>query len=130
MVPRLFLSLLVAACGTGSPSADPAASATRGFEPPVATNAESPVRYPPALYERGLEGTVILRLFITDDGSVVADSTRVAESSGQAAFDSAAVHGVERMVFAPARRDGIPVATLFLQPVHFRHPEGTSGGGT
>ncbi|MEX1051548.1 MAG: TonB family protein, partial [Gemmatimonadales bacterium] len=101
MVPRLFLSLLVAACGTGSPSADPAASATRGFEPPVATNAESPVRYPPALYERGLEGTVVLRLFITDNGSVVADSTRVAESSGQAAFDSAAVHGVERMVFAP-----------------------------
>jgi hypothetical protein len=32
------------------------------------------------------------------------------------------------MRFAPARRDGVPVATLFLQPVHFRHPARAGSG--
>jgi hypothetical protein len=34
------------------------------------------------------------------------------------------------MRFAPARRDGVPVATPFLQSVQFRHPESSSGEGS
>lgn len=127
---RLILLLLAAACGGRDPDADSMAQEPPSFEPPVATNAESPVRYPPALFAEAIEGTVMLRLFVNDEGTVVPESTRVAESSGNAAFDSAAVEGVARMVFAPARRDGTPVPTTFLQPIYFRHPEGASPGGT
>ena len=92
--------------------------------PPVALNAESPVSYPQRLLEQGVEGTVVLHLFVDAKGGVVRESTRVAESSGYAAFDSAAIAAVPQFLYAPAVRDGTPVATTFLQPVQFRHPQG------
>jgi TonB family protein len=76
-----------------------------------------------------VEGTVVLRLYVDEQGAVIPDSTRLAETSGYPALDSAAIAGVPEMRFAPARRDGYPVATVFLQPVHFRHPERTGPGG-
>ncbi len=111
------------ACGR-KPSAEhlalQAAESPPAFEPPVITNPESPVRYPADLYEQQLEGTVVLRLYVDAHGKVVPESTRVAESSGYAGLDSAALEAVPNMRFAPARRDGQPVAALFLQPVQFR----------
>lgn len=124
---------LLAACQRDA-SPPPAAAAdtsdARGFEPPVATNAESPVHFPARLYNQQVEGTVMLRLFITAAGAVVPESTRVAETSGYAPLDSAAVAGVPAMTFAPAKRNGTPVATAFLQPVYFRHADQTKGRGT
>ena len=93
------------------------------FEPPVVTNAESPVHYPPAQFQQNVEGTVLLRLFVDSLGRLVPESTRVAEGSGVPALDSSARAGVQDMKFAPARRNGRPVATSFLQPIQFRRPE-------
>ncbi len=129
---RVWGTALLLAAGCSRPDTDtmrlPAeAPAPRGVEAPVMVNAESPVDYPPALYAHGIEGKVILRLFVTEGGAVVDDSTRVAESSGYPALDSAALRAAPRFRFAPARRNGAPVAALFLQPVHFRHPQ---AGGT
>lgn len=98
-----------------------------GLEPPVATDAESPITYPRPLYEQGVEGTVVLRLFVDETGALVPDSTAIAESSGYGALDSAALAGVAGLHFAPAWRDGASVATAFLQPVHFRRS--TLGAG-
>ncbi len=98
------------------------------FELPVVTNAESPVTYPLDLFEQQIEASVILRLFVTEEGNVVPESTSVAESSGYAALDSAALAGVSSMSFAPARRHGQPVPALFLQPIHFRHPVRSGSG--
>ncbi len=95
----------------------------RGFEPPVVTNPESPVEYPADLFEQQVEGVVLLRLYVTASGTLVPDSTRIEESSGFPELDSAALRSIGQLRFAPARRDGIPVATAFVQPVHFRHPE-------
>jgi TonB family protein len=92
--------------------------------PPVALNAESPVSYPQSLLEQGVEGTVVLHLFVDANGAVMRDSTRVAESSGYPAFDSAAVTAVPQFHYAPAVRDGTPVGTAFLQAVQFRNPQG------
>ena len=95
----------------------------RGFEPPVVTNPESPVEYPADLFEQQVEGVVLLRLYVTASGTLVPDSTRIEESSGFPEFDSAALRSVGQLRFAPARRDGLPVSTAFVQPVHFRHPK-------
>jgi len=71
---------------------------------------------------------VILRLHADSAGRLVSDSTRIAESSGYPALDSAALAAVGDFRFAPALRNGTPVAATFLQPVHFRHPQ--AGGVT
>jgi TonB family protein len=98
-------------------------------EPPVALNAEPTVQYPPALYDQGIEGDVELRLFVDSTGRLARESTRVTESSGYAALDSAATRGVSQLRYAPARRHGLPVATAFLQTIEFRHP-GAAGAPT
>lgn len=100
----------------------------RGFEPPVVTNPEPPIEYPVDLFEQQVEGVVLLRLFVTESGSLVPDSTRIEESSGFPQLDSAALRNVDQLRFAPARRDGVPVATAFIQPVHFRHSAPATAG--
>jgi TonB family protein len=108
-------------CGRSAPPND-AASAAPAEEPPVALNPEPPIQYPPALFDRGVEGSVVLRLFVDSIGRLFPESTRVAESSGYPGLDSAAVSGAGRLRFAPGRRRGTPVAVSFLQPVEFKHP--------
>jgi TonB family protein len=91
-------------------------------EPPVAVNPVSPVRYPPALLAQGIEGRVLLRLYVDAAGRVIPDSSRIAESSGYPALDSAALAGSPELRFSPALHQGHPIAAPFLQPVQFRSP--------
>jgi TonB family protein len=86
-------------------------------------NRDLPFRYPGTLYARRLQGNVTLRLYVDANGLPVADSTRIEESSGQPAFDSAAVTGSRDLRFVPAKLHGEPVAVTILFPVYFRHPE-------
>jgi len=95
----------------------------RPDEPPVMVNAELPFRYPAALYARRVQGNVTLRLFVDRDGRILADSTRVEESSGYPSLDSAAVIGSQELYFIPAKLRGEPLAVSVLFPVYFRHPE-------
>jgi len=128
---RLLLLVLTVACDRPDATIvrlPEQAPAQRLEDPPVVINAESPIIHPPALYARGIEGRVVLRLFVDQTGRLVADSTGVAESSGYPAFDSAALAGVAQLRFAPALRNGTPVAALFLLPVDFRLPQ--AGGIT
>jgi protein TonB len=126
--PLAAAALLLACGGSGNTAATGDAEARRSFEPPVLTNPEVPVRYPPDLFQNRTEGTVVLRLYVDAEGTLVADSTRIAEGSGTPALDSAALAAVALMRFAPARQEGVPVGTAFLQPVHFRHPDASGTG--
>ena len=72
-------------------------------------NTELPFRYPPALYAEKVQGNVTLRLFIDRDGRVAPDSTRVEESSGIPALDSAAMKGSRELRFVPAKLRGEPM---------------------
>lgn len=95
-------------------------------QPPVATNPVSPMEYPAALLNEGIGGRVLLRLYVDSAGRLIADSTRIAESSGYPALDSAALSGAAALRFSPALRNGRPIAAPFLQPVHFRNPRARS----
>jgi TonB family protein len=99
---------------------------TPAEDPPVAINPISPVRYPAALLQQGIEGSVLLRLYVDSAGVVIPDSTRIAESSGYPALDSAALAGAPELRFSPALLRGRPVAAPFLQPVQFRSPRSRS----
>lgn len=122
----LVLGLAVTACGRDeAPQGAPATVLPPPeLETPVAVNADAPVSYPPALFDQRIEGDVLLRLFVDSTGAVVPESTRVLETSGYPALDSAALAGARDLRYAPAKRRGIPVATAFVQPVQFRHPQG------
>ena len=118
---------VIAACGKPAPPPEQAANAPpppAEQEPPVPLNPDSPIQYPPRLFDRRVEGDVILRLFVDSTGRVVAESSRVGESSGYPALDSAALAGAKKLRYAPARRRGAPVAAAFLQRIEFRHPQG------
>jgi TonB family protein len=125
--------LAAVACGGGAPpSDDPAATVAPAEEPPVALNADTPILYPPALFDQKVEGSVVLRLFVDSTGRLSPESTKVAEASGYPALDSAAVAGAGKLRFAPAKRHGIPISTAFLQPIEFHHPApgiGAPAGG-
>lgn len=121
----LVATLAALACRHSDEPANP--SAAPAEEPPVALNAEPAVQYPPDLYDRHVEGDVVLRLYADSSGKIVSESTRVAESSGNAALDTAAVRGVGRLRYAPAYRHGLAISTTFFQTVEFRHPEAGIG---
>jgi protein TonB len=122
--------LLAAACGGPSPEsrAPSSQAAPPESESPVALNPDMPIAYPPALFEQRVEGDVTLRLFVDSTGKLVPESTRVAEPSGYPALDSAALAGAPALRFAPAKRNGVAVATAFLQPVEFRQVGTTRAG--
>ena len=76
-----------------------------------------------ALYAQKVQGNVTLRIFIDREGAIVADSTRIAETSGFTALDSAAMKGSRDLKFEPAKTQGQPVPVSILLPVFFRHPD-------
>ena len=113
------LALAVVAC------AEPGGKARAHDESPPVALGEPAVEYPPAVFMQGISGTVELRLFVDSAGQVVPESTSVQRTSGYPALDSAALAAAPKLRYAPGRRDGRPVAMLFLQPIHFRHPDRT-----
>lgn len=82
--------------------------------------AGSPFHYPEELWDAGVEGETVLRLFVTPAGAV--DTVRVERESGYPAFDSAAVAGARDLRFEPATRGEEPVAVWVLLPVQFDLP--------
>lgn len=92
--------------------------------PPVETDPRQvspvPFQYPEELWDAGVSGQTLLRIFITAQGGV--DTVRVEKPSGHAAFDTAAVRGARELRFQPATRGGEPVAVWRLLPVQF-HPD-------
>jgi TonB family protein len=126
------LAILLGACGRADDGTirladrDAAPATATADQPPVAINPVSPMVYPSALLEQGIEGRVLLRLYADSMGAIVRDSSRIAESSGYPALDSAALSGAATLRFSPALRHGRPVGGPFLQPVQFRNPRNRS----
>jgi TonB family protein len=103
----IAVGLAVAACGPRGP-----------VEEPELLAGTSSVQYPTDLWDAGMEGEAILMVRVTDAGIV--DSAYVEESSGHAAFDSAAVRGSRDMRFTPATRGGQRIVMWTRLPIRFR----------
>jgi protein TonB len=103
---------------SGPPASRPPAPET-AVDTVTEPSPSSPIRidYPRLARQRGMEGAVTLEVSVDAEGAVA--TIRVAESSGHAILDEAAVRGLERVTFEPARRNGIPVPWTFRQTVRF-----------
>lgn len=103
-----FLALPLAACEEAEP-----------ITPPRQLPG-SPFHYPEELWDAGVEGETVLRLWVNEEGAV--DTVRVERTSDYAAFDSAAVNGARDLRFQPARQAEADVGTWVLLPVQFDLP--------
>ena len=86
----------------------------------------SPFRYPLELWDGRAEGEVVLMVHVDDMGAV--DSVYVLTSSGEPAFDSAAVAGAPAIRYEPGRRGDDRVAMWVRVPVRFRMPADSVSG--
>ena len=84
---------------------------------PVPVESATPIPYPRRALRRGLEGSVDLRIFVLRTGCV--GRVVVLRSSGHAVLDEAARSSVARWRFAPALRNGDPVAAWTRRTVRF-----------
>lgn len=87
------------------------------IERPAALYGEVPIEYPIDLWDQDIEGETLLKVRVTDTGTV--DSVVVVESSGHQAFDSAAIAGAREIRFRPARKGGERIEVWASVPVHF-----------
>jgi periplasmic protein TonB len=83
--------------------------------PPRPLTQARPV-YPPDAFTKKIEGTVLTEILIGADGRVL--KARVVKSVP--VLDEAALAAVRQWTFAPAVKNGRPVATLATAPVSFR----------
>jgi len=87
------------------------------IEQPTPLFGEVPIEYPLELWDQDMEGSTILRVRVSDVG--VVDSVEVAQTSGHASFDSAAVAGARNLRFTPARKGGERITVWAEVPVTF-----------
>jgi protein TonB len=105
----------VAAAPVAAPRVEPA------LTPPLFNAAylrNPPPRYPLAARRSGDEGTVMLRVLVTIEGT--AARVELDRSSGSASLDGAAMEAVRNWRFVPARRGSQNVEDWVRVPVVFR----------
>ena len=73
--------------------------------------------YPDEALERGLEGRILLRVLVSEDGRVT--DAWIHESSGYNLLDSAAIRSAYTFVFSIAYVDGKPVRSTVLVPIEY-----------
>jgi periplasmic protein TonB len=77
-----------------------------------------PPDYPPMAVRQNWQGTVLLRVRVLATGAV--DGVEVVRSSGKKVLDDAAIHTVERWVFAPSTRGSAAIDGFATVPIEFK----------
>jgi protein TonB len=75
-------------------------------------------RYPESARRQGVEGTVLLKVRVTQQGRV--EAVQLERSTGHQDLDQAAIEAVRRWRFEPARRGNQTMAVWALIPVTFK----------
>lgn len=113
-VPQVIASATPAEAG-------PASVDVPTLEPPRADAAylkNPPPAYPKMLLRRGVEGSVLVRAQVQDDGHC--SKVQLNESSGFRMFDEAALRAVKDWRFVPARQGENTVVAWVDVPIAFR----------
>ncbi len=92
-------------------------------EAPVPDPSNAPPGYPEAARAAGLEGRVILKIVISESGSV----TSVQVMRGDPMLAQAAVEVVKGWKFSPAMLEGKPIAVFRIVPINFSSKVGGAG---
>lgn len=100
-----------------APVAEPAPRPKGPSRDPRVVNWTDPA-YPEQARQQGIEGTVILKLTVTAEGSP--RNVAIVRSSGHSGLDEAAVAHVKKTKFSPALKDGDPIAMTITFRVKFR----------
>jgi len=90
---------------------------TRKLHTPVQPLKTDRPLYPRRAREQGWHGRVILRLNISDHGSV--ESATIHQSSGYQLLDDNAINAATQWTFHPAKNGGFPVASTVNIPIQF-----------
>jgi protein TonB len=91
------------------------------LKPPVRIDSLHPFEYPPAAWSHGATGTTVLKILISETGSV--DSAFVLKSSGDPVLDSAAIANSRFLEWEPAEQGGRPIPIWGRLPVIYPSPE-------
>jgi protein TonB len=122
---RVLTTVLLTACTGGGDDGENASNAPAIEEPKLMPD-PTPVKYPPVLWDQGVEGETEVLVEVSEVGDIV--NTSVAQTSGYAEFDSAALEGVRRLRFTPGKRGDKPVAMRVRIPVRFARDSSATVG--
>jgi len=107
-----------AAAGQTSTQSAAAGAPTLPAHPVAGMESDRPPVYPETARRRGQQGRVLLQVDVSANGTAV--GVTVAQSSGFASLDDAALRAVEQWRFVPATRGGAAVPAVAEVPVRFR----------
>lgn len=125
--PVVFAAALIAGATGCADTVNPAAGGLRlgvqnaPLKPPVRIDSLHPFEYPKSAWSYGASGTTVLKILISESGSV--DSAFVLKSSGDPALDSAAVANSRHLEWEPAEQGGRPIQIWGRLPVIYPSPE-------
>lgn len=102
---------------SGAPDDSPSGNDTIELAHPMYRLNPKPA-YPPIAKRRGYEGTVYLRVRVSERGEV--ERVEIGHSSGYSSLDASAVEAVREWVFFPGRRNGVAVASWVTVPIDYR----------
>lgn len=110
--------------GTGSGKGSgngPGVGEGTAVTPPRLVKMQKP-KYPPAARKNGIEGVTMVRLLVTENGTVEAAS--LSAGSGNAELDNAALNAVYSYRFTAAKdSSGLPIRCYITVPVRFNIDE-------
>ncbi len=81
------------------------------------TDINPPLVYPERALRHGWEGTVSLKVWVSDQGMV--ERVEIERSSGYRLLDRSALEAIQRWRFAPAQMEGRNIASIARLPVVF-----------
>lgn len=122
-IPENLSAAPTAAPVVAAPPAPPA-PAPKAEEPITEANAYAgylnnpPPVYPKAAQRQGLQGRVLLRVFVLASGQV--GSAELKQSSGKPVLDEAALAAVRGWTFVPSKRGSTPIDGWTTVPIDFK----------
>ena len=91
-----------------------------GASPNYGLNPKPP--YPKSARRRGYEGTVLLRVLVTEDGKV--GDIKVSKPSGHTVLDESALKAVKKWTFIPGKKAGKDVSSWVEVPIKYQLDSG------